>query len=96
MDKVGVEKPSKIIEVGKPKKKFFIATFATESQKWRLVSKARGICMSNDGLKGCYVNPDLTKTERDHQYQLRKEVRERRQNGENVAIKRGVVVIRKE
>ena len=96
MEKAGVDKPTKIAEIGKPERRMFIVTFASEKEKWCLVAKARSMCMSNDGLKGCYVNPDLTKTERDHQYQLRKEVRERRRNGESVFIKRGTVVLRKQ
>lgn len=94
--KAEVEAPLEIVTVGKPGKKFFIVTFKSESQKWRTVSRARGICMASDELKGIYVNPDLTKTERDHQYQLRKEVRERRARGENVMIKKGAVVVKNE
>lgn len=93
-DKAGIEQPLKIVKVGKPENFFYIATFKSENEKWHLVAKARAICMSNEGLKGIFVNPDLTKAERDHQYLLRKELRERKLNGEDVIIKKGAVVVR--
>ena len=41
-----------------------------------------------------YVKADLTRLEREVQFRLRKEVRERKMNGEDVIISRGKVVIR--
>lgn len=92
VEKAGIDPPLKIITVGKPDKKLYIVSLKTEGDKWKLISKARSICMANEGLNGVYVNPDLTKSERDLQYQLRQELKRRRALGENVVIKRGVVV----
>ena len=52
MEKAGVDKPTKIAEIGKPERRMFIVTFASEKEKWRLVAKARSICMSIDGRNG--------------------------------------------
>ena len=48
VEKAGVNKPTKIAEIGRPERKMFIVTFASKREKWRLVAKARSICMSND------------------------------------------------
>ena len=50
--------------------------------------------MSSDTLTHIYVNPDLTKSERDQQYLLRQEKRERNSRGEEVVIRKGRVVPR--
>ena len=94
VDKVGVDLPTKLVQVGKPERKFFIATFKSEGDKWRVIAKTRGICMSSDTLTHIYVNPDLTKSERDQQYLLRQEKRERNSRGEEVVIRKGRVVPR--
>lgn len=78
------------------KKCLFIVTLNTEPQKWSLIKKARQISRSVEGLENIFVNPDLTKTERDIQYQLRQELRRRRALGETVKISKGRVVEMKE
>lgn len=91
---VGTEEPSKVLEIKTLQKKtLYIVTMASEKDKWSLVSKARAISQSKDGLNNIFVNPDLTKTERDVQYQLRQEVRKRRGQGESVKISKGKVVV---
>ena len=52
VEKAGVDKPTKIAEIGKPERRIFIVTFASEKEKWHFVAKARSICMSIDGLNG--------------------------------------------
>ena len=52
VEKAGVDKPTKIAEIGKPERRMFIVTFASEREKWRLVAKVRSICISIDGLNG--------------------------------------------
>lgn len=68
--------------------------FGSEKEKWKIVGKARAAMQGNTDFANIYVNPDLTKTERERQFLLRKELRSRRENGEDVMIKRGVVVVR--
>ena len=68
-------------------------TMDSEKDKWLLISKARVVSQSKVDLNNIFVNPDLTKTERDLQYQLRQEVRRRREQGENVKIRKGKVIV---
>ena len=91
--KSGLKEPTKISEISTPnKRKLFIVTMQEEIEKWTLIGKARKISSANDEFQGVYVNPDLTKTERDVQFKLREEVRRRRALGENVKISKGRVV----
>ena len=69
-----------------------VQVFFSFKKKWSLISKARTISQTKDGLQNIYVNPDLTKTERNNQYMLRQEVRARRQHGEKVKISKGKVI----
>lgn len=90
----GTEKPSKVLEIQTQQKKtLYIVTMSSEKDKWSLIAKARTISQSKEGLDNIFVNPDLTKTERDVQYQLRQEVRSRREQGESVKISKGKVVV---
>lgn len=87
-------KTSKVLEIKtKQNKTLYIVTMISENEKWGLIKKARTISQSVEGLQNIYVNPDLTKTERDVQFHLRQEVRDRRKLGENVKINKGKVVV---
>ena len=86
----GTQKPSKLFEIKTQQKTLFIVTMDSKKDKWLLISKARVVSQSSKvDLNNIFVNPDLTKTERDLQYQLRQEVRRRREQGENVKIRKG-------
>lgn len=89
------EKPSKVLEIKtqQSEKTLYIVTMVSERDKWALIAKGKSISQSKSGLDNIFVNPDLTKTERDVQYELRQEVRNRRQKGENVKISKGRVVV---
>ena len=90
-----VESPTKVLEISTAQnKKLYIVSMVQEKEKWALIGKARSISQSSDSLNNIYVNPDLTKTERDAQYLLRQEVRRRRQLGENVKIKKELLKLR--
>ena len=90
---VGVEAPNNVVEIKTQQKNMlYIVFMKTEREKWSLISKARTISQTKDGLQNIYVNPDLTKTERNNQYLLRPEVRARRQHGEKVKISKGKVI----
>lgn len=80
----------------KGKKVLYITTLTTEAQKWTLIKKGRTISNTIEGLNGIFVNPDLTRSEREVQYNLRQELRRRRAEGENLVIKKGRIVEKKE
>ena len=92
VEAAGAEKPSNVLKIQTPKKALYIVTMASERDKWSLIGKARTISQTKEGLENIFVNPDLTKSERNVQYELRKEVRDRRKLGENVKISKGKVV----
>ena len=92
MEAAGAEKPSNVLKIQTPKKALYIVTMASERDKWSLIGKARTISQTKEGLENIFGNPDLTKSECNVQYELRKEVRDRRKLGENVKISKGKVV----
>lgn len=69
-----------------------LVKMSSEKDKWKIISKSRAV--TKEKYKGIYLNPDLTKSEREEQFLLRKELRERRDNGEQIIIKKGVIVPR--
>ena len=86
--------PVNVKKIGKNEKKTFLVSLPSESDKWKIIGKAKEICTSVSNFEGMYVNPDLTtRIEREEQFRLRKECRDRRELGENVKIKRGKVVV---
>lgn len=83
---------AQIKKIGKSDKNIFLVEFQTQAEKWKAIGKARETCASSDNLKGMFVNPDLTRSEREVQFKLRQECRARKLQGEKVKIKKGVIV----
>ena len=87
------ETPAKILEITtQSKKTLFIVTMNSEKDKWTLIGKARKLSSFIENLKNMFINPDLTKSEREIQFKLREEVRRKRGLGELVKISRGRVI----
>ena len=87
------EKPIRLGAVTN-KSRPLLVKLKTEREKWKIIGKSLRVMKENNKYKGVYVNPDLTKSERDEQYSLRQKLRERRDSGEDVIIKRGLIVPR--
>ena len=66
----------------------------SEEVKWDLIRAAKGL-RDLDEYKDVYVNPDMTRLEREAQGKLRAEMRERRNNGEEVYISKGKIWTRR-
>ena len=77
---------------GKPR--LLLISTSTEETKWDVVRAGKAL-RDLEKYQHVYVNPDLTRMERQTQGRLRAEVRERRQNGENVYIYKGQIIVRK-
>ena len=74
------------------KSRLLIATLDSEESKWELVRIAPQLRGTSTG-GNIYINPDLTKQEREEGKRLRSELAERRANGErNLVIRRGKIV----
>ena len=83
---------SSLIRLRSGEKIPLLAKFKTEQEKWKVIANARAVINKNSDYKGNFVNPDLYKCEREKQYLLRQELRDRRNNGEQVVIKKGAIV----
>ena len=69
-----------------------LVTLGTRTMKVKVLRVAKSL-RSKDQWKQVYISADETKREREKQYQLRKELRDRRGNGEeNLVIHRGQIV----
>ena len=61
--------------------------------KWRILKKSKGFTNSKNGNENIFIDLDLTKKERLKDKELRKELKARKENGEdNLVIKKGVIV----
>ena len=92
LDRVGVA-PKQIKKIGKPETSVYLVELFDVGAKKKMLSEARTLCTSITDFENLYVNPDLTRTEREAQFKLREECRRRRLNGEDVKISKGQVVI---
>ena len=52
-------------------------------EKWSILRNAKNLKHCSENLKKVIITPDMTKSERDVEKQLRDELREKRENGEN-------------
>uniref|UniRef100_A0A914CRT9 Uncharacterized protein n=1 Tax=Acrobeloides nanus TaxID=290746 RepID=A0A914CRT9_9BILA len=68
--------------------------FATRQMQRQVISNAKKL-RSIAHFKKVFIQPSLTKEQRDHQFELRKELRERRDKGEDVEIRNNKVVLKK-
>lgn len=77
------------------KKGLLIVTFDTLESKRNILKNAYKLKSStNTGYRSVYISPDLTRKQRIAEYQLRTELRERRNKGENnLRISRGKIVV---
>ena len=98
--KVGLKlviRPEKVARVGKPRDdrpRLMVVTLQDERDKWELLKMAKSLRYAGDRFKNIYVAPDLSPTEQEKDRNLWKELRERKEAGEDVIIYRGRVMCR--
>ena len=63
-----------------------------ESDKWKILSKAK--CLKNTQFKEVFINPDYTLLQQRRMKVAKQELKERREQGEDVVLHRGDVVLR--
>ena len=66
-----IEMVSSPTRLGSGEKRPLLVKFKTEQEKWKVIANARAIINKNSDYKGIFVNPDLSKCEREEQYLLR-------------------------
>ena len=69
-------------------KDIVIITLGSREEKHKVLDKARSLNRT-DMWKNVYVTPDMTRKEQEIDYNLRKELKERREKGEKNLVKRG-------
>ena len=69
-------------------KDIVIITLGSREEKHKVLDKARSLNRT-DMWKNVYVTPDMTRKEQEIDYNLRKELKERRDKGEKNLVKRG-------
>ena len=82
------------IPVTKNRPRLLRVSLESAFRKSEIIRKSK--ILKNTSFKHVYVQPDLTPTQRDIDFKLRKELRERRDKGEDVVIVRGEVRLRSE
>ena len=85
LDGRGRQKP-RIMIVG-------LSTFQLKTKILKSAPKLRNYVPQNSGLK-VYISPDYTKKQREERRLLNEELKRRRDNGEDVVVKRGEIVQR--
>ena len=74
------------------KPRLMVATLDSEAAKWELIKMAPQL-RNTPGFTNIYINPDLTKEEREEGKKLRQELARRKRNGETgLVIRRGKIV----
>ena len=69
-------------------KDIVIVTLGSREEKHKVLDKARSLNRT-DRWKNVYVIPDMTRKEQEIDYNIRKELKERRDKGETNLVKRG-------
>ena len=91
--KIEVKKVSRIGRRQEGKSRLLLVTLGSEELKWEALRVAKNL-RQFDEYHGVYINPDLTKSEREQNRKLRDEVKGRRENGEDVVIYKGKIIKR--
>ena len=87
--------PEKRTEGGKPR--IIVAELREKEQKFTVLKSSKKLRDTQNPMwKNVYVNPDMTKQQRHKDFQLRQELKRRREEGENDLIIRNGVIIQKE
>ena len=77
----------------KPKPRPLKIVFRDMAKKREVLTAAKNLRKSTDKVaKGLFINPDLTENQRKLDKELREKMWQRRENGENVVIRRGELV----
>ena len=91
--------PVKVTRVGRPttgKNRLMVVTMQDESEKWELLKMAKQLRHAGAEFEKIYVAPDLSPAEQLRDRNLRKELKSRKEAGEDVIIYKHKVIQRRE
>ena len=89
--------PEKVTRIGKPsigKSRLVVVTLSDESEKWDLLKMAKQLRNAGERFENIYLAPDLSPAEQVRNRNLRKELKTRRESGEDVIIYKNRVIQR--
>ena len=90
---VVIEKSMRVGKVRSDNKRLLRVTLTNEAQKYELLKQSRTL-RGSAKFKEIFIQPDLTYAQRQTDFHLRRELRSRRENGEDVIIHKGKIVER--
>lgn len=88
---VAIGKPVRIGKRHDNGKRLLRVTLFNTTQKYEILSQAKRL-RHHQRFNGIYVQPDLTHIQRQIQFALRKDLREKRANGEDMTVQNGRLV----
>ena len=89
--------PEKVARMGKQKEgksRLMVVTLRDEGEKWELLKMAKRLRDAGSKFERIYIAPDLSPAEQLRDKNLRKEMKERREAGEDVVIYKNKVIPR--
>ena len=89
-----IEKATRLGKERSDNKRLLRVTLSNTKDKYELLKQSR-ILRRHAKFNGVYLQPDLTFAQRQADFDLRRELRDRRGKGENVIIHKGKIVERK-
>lgn len=95
MNEIEVQSVSRIGKIGGNKERLMRVKLKSEASKIELLKSARNL-KNNTEYKGVYLNPDRTPMEQHRFSILRKELKTRRSNGEDVILYKGQIINKNE
>ena len=90
-------RPEKVSRLGRQrdgKQCLMLVTFHEEGDKWEVLKMAKSLRHAGNKFEKIYIAPDLSPAEQEKNRTLRKELRERKEAGEDVIIHRNRVILR--
>ena len=92
---MNISDTQRIGKIDSKKPRLLCVTCADKSSKFDLLRSAKEL-RNSEKYKHCFINPDMTYAEREKNRKLRSEVKEKRQQGLDVIIRNGKVVLRRD
>ena len=66
----------------------------TVEDKWTILKNAKNLAKAKEDMRAVSIVPDMTKDEREANKHMRQELKRRRENGEDLIIRRGQIMER--
>ena len=95
LSQFAIQEVQRIGRMDSRKPRLLCVTCADKSTKFDFLRKSRDLRYSQK-YKKCFINPDMTFSQREKNWKLRSELKEKRDQGLDVIIRNGNVVLRQD